>query len=95
LINKASPEREESLTEIIPGFPEKVEGEIIFCDSDNIKLMASTPVCEAPDVTFKLTILYFLIREYLERWQGVWLTYVKSACILAMRRILLSELVSR
>ncbi|KIL90003.1 hypothetical protein FAVG1_06741 [Fusarium avenaceum] len=36
---KASPaatEGEESLTEILPGFPEKVEGEIVFCDSDNI-----------------------------------------------------------
>jgi len=27
---------EETLTEILPGFPEKVEGEIVFCDSDNI-----------------------------------------------------------
>ena len=27
---------EGSLTEILPGFPEKVEGEIIFCDADNI-----------------------------------------------------------
>lgn len=26
----------ETLTEILPGFPEKVEGEIIFCDADNI-----------------------------------------------------------
>ncbi|KAK0635817.1 hypothetical protein B0T17DRAFT_612634 [Bombardia bombarda] len=26
----------ESLTEILPGFPEKVEGEIVFCDADNI-----------------------------------------------------------
>ncbi|KAM0345961.1 hypothetical protein ACHAPU_006015 [Fusarium lateritium] len=37
--DKASPtatEGEESLTEILPGFPEKVEGEIVFCDSDNI-----------------------------------------------------------
>lgn len=25
-----------SLTEILPGFPEKVEGEIVFCDADNI-----------------------------------------------------------
>jgi homoaconitate hydratase len=35
---EASPaaSEEESLTEILPGFPEKVEGEIIFCDSDNI-----------------------------------------------------------
>ncbi|KAI3322516.1 aconitase a/isopropylmalate dehydratase [Xylariaceae sp. AK1471] len=28
--------REETLTEILPGFPEKIEGEIIFCDGDNI-----------------------------------------------------------
>ncbi|KAM0328759.1 hypothetical protein ACHAQA_005172 [Verticillium albo-atrum] len=27
---------EESLTEILPGFPEKIEGEIVFCDSDNV-----------------------------------------------------------
>lgn len=27
---------EEPLTEILPGFPEKVEGEIVFCDADNI-----------------------------------------------------------
>lgn len=26
----------EALTEILPGFPEKVEGEIVFCDGDNI-----------------------------------------------------------
>jgi homoaconitate hydratase len=25
-----------ALTEILPGFPEKVEGEIVFCDADNI-----------------------------------------------------------
>jgi homoaconitate hydratase len=29
-------EAEESLTPVLPGFPEKVEGEIIFCDADNI-----------------------------------------------------------
>jgi len=29
-------EGEESLTDILPGFPEKVEGEILFCDADNI-----------------------------------------------------------
>ncbi|ROW06204.1 hypothetical protein VMCG_04572 [Cytospora schulzeri] len=29
-------EADESLTEILPGFPEKVEGEIVFCDADNI-----------------------------------------------------------
>lgn len=27
---------ENSLTEILPGFPEKIEGEIVFCDGDNI-----------------------------------------------------------
>lgn len=27
---------EEGLTSILPGFPEKVEGEIVFCDADNI-----------------------------------------------------------
>ncbi|EHK19771.1 uncharacterized protein TRIVIDRAFT_193221 [Trichoderma virens Gv29-8] len=27
---------EETLTDIVPGFPEKVEGGIIFCDADNI-----------------------------------------------------------
>ncbi|EGU82997.1 homoaconitase, mitochondrial [Fusarium oxysporum f. sp. conglutinans race 2 54008] len=32
----AAAAEEESLTEILPGFPEKVEGEIVFCDSDNI-----------------------------------------------------------
>ncbi|EKG21054.1 Aconitase A/isopropylmalate dehydratase small subunit swivel [Macrophomina phaseolina MS6] len=30
------PAGEESLTEILPGFPEKVSGEIVFCDADNI-----------------------------------------------------------
>ncbi|XXH02385.1 hypothetical protein Hte_008760 [Hypoxylon texense] len=27
---------EETLTDILPGFPEKIEGEIVFCDGDNI-----------------------------------------------------------
>ena len=27
---------DETLTEILPGFPEKIEGEIVFCDGDNI-----------------------------------------------------------
>jgi homoaconitate hydratase len=27
---------DEALTDILPGFPEKVEGEIVFCDADNI-----------------------------------------------------------
>ncbi|KAJ1328988.1 homoaconitate hydratase [Microdochium nivale] len=32
----AAPDGDEALTEILPGFPEKVEGEIVFCDADNI-----------------------------------------------------------
>ncbi|KAI1260540.1 mitochondrial Homoaconitase [Xylariaceae sp. FL1019] len=27
---------EETFTEVLPGFPEKIEGEIVFCDGDNI-----------------------------------------------------------
>lgn len=27
---------DEQLTEVLPGFPERVEGEIVFCDADNI-----------------------------------------------------------
>jgi homoaconitate hydratase len=30
------PEGEETLTDVLPGFPEKVEGEIVFLDADNI-----------------------------------------------------------
>ena len=34
---EAAPKEEEgALTEVLPGFPEKVEGEIVFCDADNI-----------------------------------------------------------
>jgi homoaconitate hydratase len=29
-------EAEDTLTDVLPGFPEKVEGELIFCDFDNI-----------------------------------------------------------
>ncbi|KAM0258678.1 hypothetical protein ACHAQJ_003686 [Trichoderma viride] len=29
-------EAEDTLTDVLPGFPEKIEGEIVFCDSDNI-----------------------------------------------------------
>jgi homoaconitate hydratase len=32
----AADDAEEILTEILPGFPEKLEGEIVFCDADNI-----------------------------------------------------------
>ncbi|KAI1805553.1 mitochondrial Homoaconitase [Daldinia bambusicola] len=31
----AAPE-DEAVTEILPGFPERIEGEIVFCDGDNI-----------------------------------------------------------
>ncbi|ORY04874.1 homoaconitase mitochondrial precursor [Clohesyomyces aquaticus] len=34
-INPPGPQSE-SLTEILPGFPEKISGEIVFCDADNI-----------------------------------------------------------
>ncbi|KAL8866170.1 MAG: hypothetical protein Q9174_006458, partial [Haloplaca sp. 1 TL-2023] len=30
------PQDEGALTEVLPGFPERVEGEIVFCDADNI-----------------------------------------------------------
>ncbi|KAI6398699.1 mitochondrial Homoaconitase [Pyricularia oryzae] len=33
---QAESAEEETLTEILPGFPERVEGEIVFCDADNI-----------------------------------------------------------
>ena len=32
----ATMDQEDSLTEVLPGFPRKVEGEIVFCDADNI-----------------------------------------------------------
>jgi homoaconitate hydratase len=32
----ATDDAEETLTDILPGFSEKVEGEIVFCDADNI-----------------------------------------------------------
>ncbi|KAH6893024.1 mitochondrial Homoaconitase [Thelonectria olida] len=32
----AAATEEETLTEILPGFPEKIEGEIVFCDADNV-----------------------------------------------------------
>ncbi|KAF2262918.1 homoaconitase [Lojkania enalia] len=32
----SEPKNAESLTEILPGFPERISGEIIFCDADNI-----------------------------------------------------------
>ncbi|KAJ4321298.1 mitochondrial Homoaconitase [Fusarium piperis] len=35
-------EEEETLTDIIPGFPEKIEGEIVFCDADNMRQIPSS-----------------------------------------------------
>lgn len=32
----ATENSDETLTDILPGFPEKVEGEILFCDTDNL-----------------------------------------------------------
>ncbi|KAK5655327.1 hypothetical protein OQA88_5894 [Cercophora sp. LCS_1] len=32
----ATSSEEERLTDVLPGFPEKIEGEIVFCDADNI-----------------------------------------------------------
>ncbi|KAK7752074.1 mitochondrial Homoaconitase [Diatrype stigma] len=32
----AAEAKDEALTDILPGFPEKIEGEIVFCDADNI-----------------------------------------------------------
>lgn len=34
---------ETELTEVLPGFPERVEGEIVFCDADNINTDAIYP----------------------------------------------------
>lgn len=34
--NSAADQTGETLVDILPGFPEKVSGEIVFCDSDNI-----------------------------------------------------------
>jgi aconitase A len=33
---KEAEESDEALTAVLPGFPETVEGEIVFCDADNI-----------------------------------------------------------
>lgn len=33
---ESSPSESDSLTEVLPGFPRTVEGEIVFCDADNI-----------------------------------------------------------
>ena len=35
---------EDTLTELYPGFPEKIEGEIVFCDADNLNTDGIYPV---------------------------------------------------
>lgn len=35
--------KEGELTEVLPGFPEKIEGEVVFCDADNINTDAIYP----------------------------------------------------
>jgi homoaconitate hydratase len=40
----ATESEEETLTDILPGFPEKVEGEIVFCSEDNINTDGIYPV---------------------------------------------------
>jgi homoaconitate hydratase len=40
---KQSSTNGETLTEILPGFPEKVEGEIVWCDADNVNTDAIYP----------------------------------------------------
>ncbi|KAI1175315.1 hypothetical protein F4777DRAFT_550982 [Nemania sp. FL0916] len=35
-VNSAADQAGETLTEVLPGFPERVSGEIVFCDADNI-----------------------------------------------------------
>jgi homoaconitate hydratase len=35
-VNSAAGQTGETLIEVLPGFPEKVSGEIVFCDADNI-----------------------------------------------------------
>ncbi|EMC96754.1 hypothetical protein BAUCODRAFT_34146 [Baudoinia panamericana UAMH 10762] len=41
--NTASEAREMTLTEILPGFPEKVTGEIVWCNADNVNTDAIYP----------------------------------------------------
>ena len=40
---KATASESESLTEILPGFPEKVTGEIVWCNADNVNTDAIYP----------------------------------------------------
>jgi len=42
---------DEALTEIFPGFPEKVEGEIVFCDADNLNTDGSESLPQLPSQT--------------------------------------------
>jgi homoaconitate hydratase len=40
---EADSDKKEQLTEILPGFPEKISGQITFCNSDNISTDAVYP----------------------------------------------------
>jgi homoaconitate hydratase len=40
---EADSDKKEQLTEILPGFPEKISGQITFCSSDNISTDAVYP----------------------------------------------------
>ena len=39
----APEEKTQKEVEILPGFPSKVEGEILFCDADNINVSSQSP----------------------------------------------------
>ncbi len=40
----AATTKDETLTELFPGFPEKIRGEIVFCDADNLNTDGIYPV---------------------------------------------------
>lgn len=44
---EAASDAEETLTEILPGFPEKIEGEIVFCNQDNLNTDGIYPGTES------------------------------------------------
>lgn len=54
-VNSAADQTGETLIEVLPGFPEKVSGEIVFCDADNITLTASTRAATPTGMTLRAT----------------------------------------
>jgi homoaconitate hydratase len=58
----ATDDAEETLTDILPGFPEKVEGEIIFCDADNINTDAIYP---GQSLIAKWTYIHHCINRFI------------------------------